>query len=85
VLTDQMMPRLDGLGFLGELRRLPRYWSVPAILATALPAANLPAHGRGLYQAVLSKPFRDEALLALVAGLLPGDRSHPGSSGITAS
>jgi two-component system chemotaxis response regulator CheY len=85
VLTDYMMPRLDGLGFLRELRRLPGYAAVPAILATAIPRVNLPANGEELYQAVLAKPFRDEALVGLVAGLLRGGPGQGPSSGASSS
>jgi two-component system, chemotaxis family, chemotaxis protein CheY len=86
VLTDYMMPRLDGLGFLRELRRLPGYAAVPAILATAIPRANLPPEAEGLCQAVLAKPFRDEALVGLVAGLLRGGPGQaPPDSGASSS
>ncbi len=66
VITDLMMPRLDGAGLLAELRAESRAEGrepIPAILMTGARAAvlaDVPA------DAVLVKPFRIEALLALL-------------------
>jgi CheY-like chemotaxis protein len=66
VITDLMMPRLDGAGLLAELRaeaRADGRGPIPVILMTGARAAvvaNVPA------DAVLVKPFHVEALLALL-------------------
>jgi DNA-binding response OmpR family regulator len=71
VLLDVMMPVLDGLGTLLELRANPALAHIPVIMMTALPEA-LPKD-RSLYQASLSKPFSEEQLFALIRRLLPED------------
>ena len=86
VVTDYMMPRMDGLAFVRELRGLPGYGAVPVILATAVAGPSLPPAGTGLHDAVLAKPFRDEELVRLAGDLLlrsPGQAG--GSSGTSAS
>src|SRR3954465_2571612 len=36
ILLDQMMPEVDGITFLQNLRRFPKYKHVPAILVTGM-------------------------------------------------
>ena len=85
VVTDYMMPRMDGLTFLRELRGVDGYAVTPAILATAIPRTSLPTSDAGLFTRVLAKPFRDEALVATVGDLLRGAEAQPGSSGSSTS
>jgi CheY-like chemotaxis protein len=85
VVTDYMMPRMDGLTFLRELRQTNGYAETPAILATAIPRASLPPAEPGLFQRVLAKPFRDETLVSAVAGLLRDAQDQAGSSGSSTS
>jgi CheY-like chemotaxis protein len=85
VVTDYMMPRMDGLTFLRELRRVDGYAETPAILATAIPRTSLPPPDAGLFHRVLAKPFRDETLVSAVADLLRGANGQPGSSGSSTS
>lgn len=85
VVTDYMMPRMDGLTFLRELRRVDGYAETPAILATAIPRTSLPQPDAGLFHRVLAKPFRDETLVSAVTNLLRGANGQPGSSGSSTS
>ena len=65
VLSDVLLPLLDGIGLARRLRSNPRTASVPIILMTASRAVDLPA--RGLEADVnefLFKPLRPLELLA---------------------
>ena len=66
-ITDDMMPRLGGLALIGRLRARPDL-ALPNILMSAAPVVAAP---RGI--ALLPKPFGVNALLALVANLLPAN------------
>jgi two-component system, chemotaxis family, chemotaxis protein CheY len=68
VLTDLMMPRLDGLGLSRRLRELPEYKDVPIILHTA---AGAEVAGLGTcYDLLVPKPSAFEDQLAAVETLL---------------
>lgn len=70
VLTDLMMPVMDGPEMIRRMRADPRFAAIPAVLMTALPEA-IP-HGDGaLHDAVLIKPFSLVEVLATVRRLLP--------------
>lgn len=72
VLLDVMMPVLDGPAMLAEMRAEAEYADLPVVMMTSLPEA-LPSNQDGaLYQAVLRKPFTQEALLAVLDRLLDG-------------
>jgi signal transduction histidine kinase/DNA-binding response OmpR family regulator len=71
VLTDVMMPRLDGFGLLGSIRALERTRSIPVILLSA--RAGEEARIEGLQAGAdeyLVKPFSARELLACVASQL---------------
>jgi CheY-like chemotaxis protein len=67
VILDFMMPIMDGLEMLRELRRDPRHEKLPVILMSA--ARALPGEPRQ-YDALLRKPFEVSAVLALLRSLL---------------
>src|SRR3954464_9064301 len=48
VLLDLMMPRVDGLSFLTQIRKDPRFDRVPVILVTAADTADQLARARKL-------------------------------------
>ncbi len=71
VITDIMMPEVDGYQFLQKLREDPRYKSLPVILLTAkgMTADRIKGHEAGC-DAYLSKPFDPDELVAIVKNLL---------------
>ena len=68
VLADIMMPRLDGLGLLKEIRRDPALTAIPVILLSALAGEDSKVEGleRGADD-YLTKPFSARELRARVA------------------
>jgi signal transduction histidine kinase len=77
VVTDIMMPGLDGLGFLRALRQDPRTRSIPVILLSA--RAGDEARVDGLAAGAvdyLVKPFSARELIARVAAHLETARRH---------
>lgn len=68
VLTDYMMPRMDGLRMIDALRKAGL--TMPIILATAVLECNLPDRAGQVYDAFLRKPYRGEALVGAVDRLL---------------
>jgi len=64
VVTDLMMPVMDGRELITRLRSAPVTSDVPVILVSANP------NGEAGAQAVLRKPFRQEDLIARVRALL---------------
>ena len=69
VLTDLMMPVMDGPEMIRRMRADPRFAKIPAILMTALPEA-IPAGDAALHNAVLIKPFSMAELLDTLTRLL---------------
>ena len=73
VLTDAMMPLLDGYGVCRALKHNERTSHIPVVLLTA--KADLPSRLQGLdtgADAYLTKPFRREELLAQLRNLVRG-------------
>ena len=73
VLSDAMMPRLDGYGVCRALKLDARTSHIPLVLLTA--KADLPSRLQGLdlgADAYLTKPFRREELLAQLRNLVLG-------------
>lgn len=76
VLTDMMMPVLDGAELAAAMRRDDRHRATPIILMTSLPTAR--PKSEGLFDAVLRKPFTPELLLETMAiCLAEGGASAP--------
>lgn len=71
VLVDFMMPGMNGIEMLDQMRGDQRLRSVPAVLMTAAPMA-LPADGT--WDALLPKPFGLDALVGTLRRLAPPPR-----------
>lgn len=67
VITDLLLPHLDGIGFAEQLRALPRYKDVPILMITGHPSQALIDQGmrKGISLA-LPKPLDLRRLLDLV-------------------
>jgi CheY-like chemotaxis protein len=61
LITDSMMPVMDGFELATVMRASEMLRDIPIILMTSLPAAPKTT---GLYDAVLRKPFTPELLLS---------------------
>src|ERR1043165_3775939 len=70
VITDLMMPVMDGPEMIRRMRADPALSRIPAILMTALPEA-VPVGPAAMHDAVLIKPYSMAERLALVRQLLP--------------
>lgn len=67
VITDLMMPHVDGIGFTQQVHALPNYASIPVIMITAY--GNDAVTDQGMRRGVamtLSKPLELNKLLDLV-------------------
>ncbi len=71
VISDIMMPQVDGYQFLQKLREDPRYQSLPVVFLTArgMTSDRIQGYQSGC-DAYLSKPFDPEELEAIVKNLL---------------
>ncbi len=70
IITDFMMPRMDGLAMLARLRE--GGLATPAVLTTWIPKDRLPSHAQRLFDAFLPKPFSDAGLMRVVRRLTGG-------------
>ncbi|HEY0253538.1 MAG TPA: response regulator [Kofleriaceae bacterium] len=68
VLTDLMMPIMDGPEMIRRMRSDPMLADIPAILMTALPEA-VPVGELAQHDAVIVKPYKISDLLALIEKL----------------
>ncbi len=67
VLTDQNMPKMDGLTLIRSLRVLPQYKSIPILMLTTEAGDTMKAQGRAAgATGWLVKPFDPEKLLEVV-------------------
>lgn len=69
VLTDLMMPVMDGVALIAALKSDPKTAHVPCVLMTALPE-GIPADGSSRHDALLVKPYSVKELMQLVTRLL---------------
>jgi two-component system, chemotaxis family, chemotaxis protein CheY len=72
VLSDQNMPRMDGLTMVRSLRALPNYRSVPILILTTESSDTMKAQGRAAgATGWLVKPFDPARLIEVVKKVLP--------------
>lgn len=69
IITDFMMPVMDGLEFANAVRTLPSANHLPIILISGAQA-HLGMERSDLFDAVLDKPFNIDTILATVRYLL---------------
>jgi CheY-like chemotaxis protein len=92
VLTDMMMPVMDGAELATAMRNHDWYRAIPIIMMTSLPTAS--PQPEDLFDAVLRKPFTPDLLLTTIASCLaaaqrdisaPTPREKPESEATQAS
>jgi two-component system chemotaxis response regulator CheY len=67
ILTDQNMPRMDGLTLIRNLRTLPQHKATPALMLTTESSDKMKAQGRDAgATGWLVKPFDPPKLVELV-------------------
>ncbi len=71
ILTDQNMPRMDGLTLIRSLRQMPRYQRTPILMLTTEASDEMKAQGRSVgATGWIVKPFNPERLIAVVRKVL---------------
>ena len=67
ILTDQNMPRMDGLTLIKNLRGLPQYASTPILMLTTESSDAMKSQGRAAgATGCLVKPFDPQKLIEVV-------------------
>ena len=67
VLTDQNMPRMDGLALIRALREMPQYASTPILMLTTESSDTMKTQGRAAgATGWLVKPFDPQKLIEVV-------------------
>lgn len=71
VLTDQNMPRLDGLGFIQEFRKRPEGQGVPVVVLSTESEGGLKDSARAAgATGWMTKPFDQAKLLSVMSRVL---------------
>jgi len=71
VLTDQNMPRMDGISLVKQLRALPQHKSTPILMLTTESSDQMKAQGKAAgATGWLVKPFDPTKLLEVVKKVL---------------
>jgi len=72
VITDVMMPLMDGIEMVQRMRASPDLAQIPVIVMTAVPS-GVTAEERRMVQGLLTKPFGPTALYELIDRVLVGN------------
>lgn len=80
VISDVMMPQVDGYQFLKQMREDPRFKSLPVVFLTArgMTSDRIQGYQAGC-DAYLPKPFDPDELVAIVENLLERRTSRTGT------
>jgi CheY-like chemotaxis protein len=81
IISDYMMPVLDGAGLIQAMRESEAQRDIPYIVMSSMPEANVRERIGG-YAAFVRKPFQLAAMVRLVAVIL--DASAPEAQGTPA-
>jgi two-component system, chemotaxis family, chemotaxis protein CheY len=77
ILTDLMMPEMDGLAFLEHLRTEERYRELPVIALTGSSREQDYSRARAAgVTTLLTRPVESQEILAAVNGLIPPTRER---------
>lgn len=80
LVTDQVMPGMDGLTLIGSLRATPRYARMPILMLTTEQDGSIREQARAAgASGFLPKPFDPDGLMQAVAALL--EAAPPTSEG----
>ena len=74
IITDYMMPMMDGIELAKAIRTMPAYDTVPILMTSGVAEAAMKEY-ESLLSAFLRKPFKIEALLEVVRRLLGNAKS----------
>jgi two-component system chemotaxis response regulator CheY len=67
ILTDVMMPEMDGIELIRQLREMPATAAIPVVVMTAAATDEVKRDARGLGAVgVLEKPLNSQRLLAQI-------------------
>lgn len=69
VITDFMMPVLDGVGFLQAMRSTESHREIPCIIISSMPESNVRTRIDG-YAAFLRKPFQLTEMIRVASAIL---------------
>jgi two-component system, OmpR family, response regulator VicR len=72
VITDMMMPIMNGMEMVQRMRASPDLAGIPVIVMTAVPSGISPEERR-LVQGLLPKPFGPAAIYELIDRVLVGN------------
>lgn len=67
ILLDRMMPNMDGMAFMEELKKRPEYVGMPVIMQTAAASVQdvIEGSNSGVYY-YLTKPYEENMVLSVV-------------------
>jgi CheY-like chemotaxis protein len=76
ILLDQMMPEVDGITFLQNIRRFPKYKHIPVILVTGMNDKQLRSRATqlGVEDVLVKGSFPMKELIELVKKRAAGDQ-----------
>ena len=70
IVTDIMMPRLDGIGLLNTLRNSPKYRTTPVIAISSYGSGNLQAALKAGANKAMRKPLNFEQFFKSIECLI---------------
>jgi len=82
IISDIMMPQVDGYEFLKQVREDPRYKALPFVFLTArgMTSDRIQGYSAGV-DAYLPKPFDPEELVAIVSNLIERQAARTSEGG----